>query len=385
MNLECQRHLYTLDEEITFLNGAYMSPMLKSVEEIGIKNLLKKRNPADFDLKDFFNPTEQLKSSFADLINTTEIQNIVPIGSASYGLATVAYNIPMGKGDKICLLSDQFPSNYYIWQRMAHSTGAEIVTLRASESVKDRGKIWNERILDSITSDVRVVAMAHVHWADGTLFDLEAIRKRCDEVGAYLIIDGTQSVGALPYDQSKIKADALICAGYKWLHGPYGIGVAYYGDRFHNGTPIEESWINRLNSDDFKNLVNYQIKYRAGAQRYAVGESSNFILLPMLVNAIQQINKWQPHRFQSYCKSLSTILNERLEKHGYWMEEEQYRAHHLFGIKIPEKVDIEVIKSEIDRQKISVSYRGDYIRVSPSVYNTEVEVEKFAKCLSKLA
>ena len=64
--------------------------------------------------------------------------------------------------------------------------------------------------------------MGMVHWADGTIFDLEKIRKKTKEVGALLIVDGTQSVGAMPFDVNKIKPDALVCAAYKWLMGPYG-------------------------------------------------------------------------------------------------------------------------------------------------------------------
>ena len=40
-------------------------------------------------------------------------------------------------------------------------------------------------------------------------------------------------------------ANVLVCAGYKWLMGPYSLGVAYYGKSFNNGIPIEENWINR--------------------------------------------------------------------------------------------------------------------------------------------
>jgi selenocysteine lyase/cysteine desulfurase len=68
--------------------------------------------------------------------------------------------------------------------------------------------------------------MGHVHWSDGSRFDPAEIGARARAVGAALIIDGTQSVGALPFDVRALFPDALICAGYKWLMGPYGIGLA---------------------------------------------------------------------------------------------------------------------------------------------------------------
>ena len=72
----------------------------------------------------------------------------------------------------------------------------------------------------------------------------------------------------------EIQPDALVCAGYKWLMGPYGSGLAYYGKYFDQGKPIEESWINRKGSDDFSNLINYQEEYAKYAKRYSVGPVS---------------------------------------------------------------------------------------------------------------
>ena len=50
-----------------------------------------------------------------------------------------------------------------------------------------------------------------------------------------LVVDGTQSVGALPFDVGQIQPDALICATYKWLLGPYSLGLSYFGPRFDEG------------------------------------------------------------------------------------------------------------------------------------------------------
>src|SRR5690606_40138152 len=60
-----------------------------------------------------------------------------------------------------------------------------------------------------LNANTKAVAIGHVHWADGTRFDLEAIRKRTREVGALLVIDGTQSVGALPFDVQDRKSTRL--------------------------------------------------------------------------------------------------------------------------------------------------------------------------------
>ena len=195
-------------------------------------------------------------------------------------MANVAINVKISRGEKIIVAAEQFPSNYYPWQRLCLETGATIDVIEPPKDLLQRGAIWNEETLSAIDNNTKAVAIGNVHWADGTLFHLDQIRKRTRDVGALLIIDGTQSVGVLPFDIKKIQPDALVCAGYKWLLGPYSIGVAYYGEYFDEGKPIEDSWLNRMDSEDFSRLINYQASYQAGALRYDVGRQSQFCISP---------------------------------------------------------------------------------------------------------
>jgi selenocysteine lyase/cysteine desulfurase len=383
--LTCKAAKFSLPEKVTYLNCAYMSPMLKSVEKVGVRSLRLKRNPVGITPEDFFLQSDELRKEFAKLINTRESQRIAIIPSASYGLASVAKNLNITKGQHIIVAAEQFPSNYYSWETLCKETGAEIKAIAPEKGLSGRGKKWNEKILEGINSNTRAVAIAHTHWADGTKFDLQAIRKRTHDVGALLIIDGTQSVGALPFDVQQIKPDALICAGYKWLLGPYSIGLAYYGEYFDNGKPIEENWINRLNSEDFSALVTYEPAYQPGALRYEVGEHSNFILVPMLLNAIATLNKWHIQNVQEYCSSISESMIGTLREKGFWIEDAESRGSHLFGIRLPERADVTRIKNALIKNNVYVSFRGDAIRVSPNVYNDQRDMQKFVKVLSSNA
>ncbi len=379
--MQSQRSKFSIPRGVTYLNCAYMSPLLRSVEKAGIKGMICKRNPLDISASDFFETTELLRNEFSSLVHANNPQRIVLISSVSYGLANVTRNVKVRYGDKIIVASEQFPSNYYPWHKLCLETKAELHVVRAPESLVSRGKVWNERLLNAIDQRTKVVALGNVHWADGTLYELEKIRLRTREVGALLVIDGTQSVGALPFDIQKIQPDALVCGGYKWLMGPYSLGLAYYGEYFDKGTPVEENWINRLHSEDFAALVNYQAEYQPGALRYEVGEHSNFILVPMLLEALKQINRWDPARIQTYCAGISHRSIELLRERGYWVEEEKYRGHHLFGIRFPKGTNLELVRERIKKQKISVSFRGDSMRISPNVYNEEKDFERLLSAL----
>lgn len=357
-----------------------MSPMMKKVENTGRKAMARKRKPYKILPEDFFKEVETLKLLFNQLVNGDAPNRVVVVPSVSYGMATVARNLPR-KGE-IIVVDGQFPSNVYPWMRHQEE-GFEVKVIEAPRAV-DKGKEWNERILEAINKKTVLVSIGHVHWADGTLFQLAKIRERLDDVDALLAIDGAQSIGALPFDHQAIRADAIVCAGYKWLMGPYGIGLAYFGERFDEGVPLEENWINRLNSEDFSGLLNYEDNYREGAARYGVGEQSNFILVPMLIAAIKQLLAWQPARIQEYCETLMADAIFKSREMGFASEDPLYRSHHLFGLHLPSGIGRDHAMKVFKDKKVSVSFRGDIIRVSPHVYNDAKDAEKFLSALNSI-
>ena len=325
---------------------------------------------------------EILKDRFSQLIECNDTQRIAIIPSVSFGIGTVIKNIQFQKGDEIIILEEQFPSNYYTWANLEKEKGVIIKTIPAPPILSGRGKVWNEHLLSAISTKTKCVAIPHTHWADGTKFDLISIRKRTRDVDAYLIIDGTQSVGALPFSVKKIMPDALICGGYKWLMGPYSLGVAYFGERFDEGTPLDNNWMNHEGSENFSNLVNYNPNFKPKAVRYDIGESSNFILVPMLSEAIKQLLEWTPEAIQNYCKNITEAPLKILQEKGFYIEDTSHRGHHLFGIYLPKGQNIESIKKIVSEKNISIGYRGKAIRVSPHVYNTKEEVLALISCFN---
>ena len=268
--MNCQKQLFSLPDDHHYINCAYMSPLLASVEEEGVKGLRTKKMPWEITPNHFFEDSSQLRSLFSRLIHAQNTRDVAILPSTSYGLATVANNIDPAKGHTIIIAGEQFPSNVYAWKRFCRKHNCQLKAITAPAELKNRGKQWNERILDAIDSDTLLVALGNVHWADGTLFSLGEIGARARACDAYFVVDGTQSVGALPVDVQDIKPDALICSGYKWLMGPYSIALGYFGKRLTDGIPLEEGWIGRRDSENFAELVHYTDHYQPGAIRFDV-------------------------------------------------------------------------------------------------------------------
>ncbi|GAB3556496.1 aminotransferase class V-fold PLP-dependent enzyme [Spirosoma fluminis] len=378
-HITCQHHLFTLPEGIHYLNCATRAPTSRSVEKAGHDALTHHANPFGLRPDDFFADAVRVRALFSRLIANPDPDRIAVIPAVSYGMAVVARNLPrkpgIQKGQQIVLVDSEFPSDVYAWDRVCQELGLTITTVPMPDEFP-KGGLWNERLLNAIGSDTALVVVPPVHWMYGIRFDLEAIGKRAREVGAWLVVDGTQAIGALPFDLSAVQPDALICAGYKWLMGPYSLGLAYYGPAFDDGVPLEESWMNRLDSNQFHRLMDYQPTYRSKAYRYNVGEHSHFLQMPMLEAALTQLLDWQPERIQAYDQALMAEAWPALEQLGCYVEPEagnQGRSHHLVGLWLPEHADPMAVQQGLQARNVSVSARARALRIAPHVYNTPAD------------
>jgi selenocysteine lyase/cysteine desulfurase len=381
--LTCQREAFGLPPDLHYLNCAYMGPLPKVAEAAGIEGIRRKRVPVSIHPPDFFETSDELRRLFAALVGGDDPTRVAILPGVSYGVAIAARNLPVARGQNVLMTHEQFPGAVLAWRRVAREVGAD-VRFVAPPSGAGRGAAWNERLLDRIDADTAVVAVPHVHWTDGTRFDLVEIGRRCREVGAALVVDGTQSVGALPLDVHEVCPDALIVAAYKWLLGPYSVGMGWFGERFDDGTPLEETWIGREGSEDFQALVKYRDGYQPGALRYDVAERSNFALLPMAVASLRLVSEWRPDRIQAYCRDLTRDVLAEVGALGFAVEDEAWRGSHLFGLRMPEGIDLKALKEALDRRNVVASLRGTALRLSPNVYNDAGDLEALLEGLREV-
>jgi selenocysteine lyase/cysteine desulfurase len=141
--LRHQKHLFSIPEEITYLNTAAQSPLFKAIEKAGIEGIRQKSHAYKITIADYFEPVEELKKLFSQLIDADDYNRIAMIPSASYGLSSVANNISLKPKDEILIIEEQFPSNVYVWQKLADKYNATIKTVESSKSDSNIPKKWS--------------------------------------------------------------------------------------------------------------------------------------------------------------------------------------------------------------------------------------------------
>ncbi len=372
-----QRHLFDIPDEIAYFNCAYMGPLLKTARAAGHAGIDRKSLPWNVSPVDFFTESEKARSLFATLVGASA-DDIAIISSASYGIATAAKNIPLSRGLKILLLEDQFPSNVYSWMELARASGGEIVTIPTPADYD-----WTSAVLKAIDDKVAIAALPHNLWTDGALLDLVAIGEKLKVQGAKLVLDVTQSLGAMPLDLARVKPDFLIAAAYKWLLGPYSVGFMYVAPEHHGGEPLEYNWLNRKGSENFAGLVDYVDEYQPGARRFDMGERANFALMPVAVTALEQILAWGVANIQETLTHKTQDIAARCAGLGLTSLPDDKRAGHFLGLRR----DGGLPKDLLDRLKaenIHVSVRGSSMRITPHLFNNEADSDRLLTALENI-
>ncbi len=388
--LDCQREQFSLPSDHCYLNSAYMGPLPLLTQKAGMSAMALRAAPMGLTAQDFFAPAERTRTLCAQLVNA-DAERVALVNTAAYGLGIVAKNVQPKAGQNVVMIGDMFPSNVYAWRNW-RDRGVEMRSVAAPDAPwstgacggVSRAQRWNEALLDAIDSNTVLVAVEPAHWTDGTLFDLERLGQRCRAVGAVFVVDGTQTVGAMPLDMQRVQADALVVHSYKSMLCNYGLGFAVLGERFLQGSPLEESWLMRAGSENFARLVDYEDRYADGMRRFDTSVRANPVLIGMLEASCGLLLTWQPQRIREYLLGIARPSVERLRALGFEVADETERCANLFGVKLPPGLAPEACRAHLARQQIHVSVRGSAVRVSPHVYNDAADLERLVNALQEL-
>jgi selenocysteine lyase/cysteine desulfurase len=366
--IPCQRPLFDVAESVAYFDCAKMSPLLNAAGEAGRRGLGRKAHPWEIKAGHFFDEAEEVRGLYARLIGAAA-DDVAIVPSVSYGMATAMRNIRVEPGQTVVTLGDDFPSGIFAARALAKQADAHVVTVARP----DAGGDWSAAILDAIGEDTALVVAPHVHWVHGIVIDLEAVARRCRAVGAILVLDTTQSMGALPLDLAAIDPDYMIAASYKWLLGPYSLGFLYVAPRHHGGRPLEEGWITRAGAHDFRTLAAYAEALEPNARRFDMGERSNFALLPVAGAAVRQLLDWGVGNIAETLGATTARLCARLAEFGITADAGQ--APHFLSVRFAGGLP-DGIEARLAAANVHVSLRGETMRITPHLYNNQADEER---------
>ena len=169
---------------------------------------------------------EDSRTRIAEFIGASQREEVVFTKNASEALNLVARVLGdggrVGDGDEIVITEMEHHSNIVPWQLLCERTGAT----QRWFGVTDEGRLDLSNIDALITERTKVVSVTWVSNMLGTINPLDAIIAKAHQVGALVVVDGSQSVPQIPVDVAALGADFVAFTGHKMV-GPTGIGVLW--------------------------------------------------------------------------------------------------------------------------------------------------------------
>ena len=369
--LASQRHLFSIPDDVTYLDAAYMSPIPKSAAEAGMRGVQVKAAPWDMTIGSYYDEVERARELAASFIGATA-DDIAVIPATSYGIAVAAANVPVPAGSVILMMDNEHTSHRYAWYELAKQKDARVVTVQ-----RQPDEPWGAALVAAIhgsQAPVSVVAGTIVHWFEGTSVDIEAVARATHAVGASLVMDGTQWVGAVPFDVAQVRPDFLSFATYKFLLGPYRLAFLYAGKTFQDqGRPIEfHSW-NRVGGERSDFYLETMPDYLPGARRFDMGERSDFAVLPIAIRSLELLQSWGGAAVYERLAHLNRLIWQEAEQRGFSGPPQDLRAGHISVVELGSRYRDDLAR-RLKEHKAFVTVRGTKMRVTPHVYNEEQDI-----------
>lgn len=375
-DLRVGRELFDVPAEVAYFNTANLAPQLHAVRAAGERALAQRAQPWKITPEDWFSDVERLRAAFARIIGA-DPDGVALVPAASYGFAVAAQNLGLAEGDRVLVLAEEYPSGIYTWRAATAKSGAEILTV-----TRERGQTWTDAILAGLDERVRIVSVPHVHWTDGALVDLAQVARRVRKLNAKLVIDGSQSIGAMPFDVGELRPDFVVSVGYKWLLGPFGVGYLYVADSLRGGEPLEQNWILRIDAEDFARLVDYRDEYQPGARRFDVGERTNFELTPMAVAALEQILDWTVDGIATSLHRQTNQIARDASELGLNPMPEDERGPHMLGVQLPDELRQPVLRA-LEDANVYAAIRGGALRIAPHLHIDDQDLARLRASLTE--
>src|SRR6266508_186545 len=356
--LPVQRELFDIPDDVAYFNCANLAPQLESARTAAEAAWRRRARPWLIRSDDWFTEAEERRTLFARLAGV-DAEGVALVPATSYGLAVAAANLTAVPGQRVLVLAEDYPSNFYTWQRFARRTGATVAAVDRGD-----GQTWAEAVLDVLDERTAVVAVA----------------ARARAVGAAMVVDASQALGAMPLDLAAVQPDYLVSVGYKWLLGPFGLGYLYVAPQHRDGVPLEENWISRLGAQDFARLVDYEDRYQPGARRFDVGQRSHFETTSMAIAALRQLLDWGVPRVAVTLRRTTDRIEEQVRAIGLTLTSHD-RGPHMLGIRLPAPAR-QRVAAVLAQANVFAGVRGASLRISPHLWTTDQDVGRLVAALT---
>ncbi len=365
------RQLFPITERSVYFNHAGTGPLSiparRAIEEcLGVYAA-----QAEFRTSDYFERIDQCRRTVADFIDATP-EEIVFTHNTSQGIYIALMNIPLAAGDKILVMEEVFPAVRYIVDHNLPQVEKIYVRFAGGDPA--------ERVEPYLGSGVKAVVLDWVQYLSGEMVDLQRLSGILKEYGAYLVVDGIQAVGAVPFSARTTDVDFLSSGAAKWLFGPSGAGFLYVNKRtFPKLNRVHAGWLG-ARWKDFLDCQTRPALY-SDARMFEQG-TRNVIGISALAENMRMLQAFGIRHVYEHICDLKACLREGFESRGFEIATPA-RGNQSGIITMKPREHAAALYERLVDNSVVISLRSGCLRFSPHFYNTPDEVKAILDILKK--
>jgi len=377
MSFEAAHDAYPINQRMIWLNNAGLTPAGQHVIDRMAEHfeILSQQGPLALEAM-LGRVGVQVKQYLGSLINASP-RDLTLVHNTAEGMNLVSLGLQLSPGDRILLLENEYPSNVYPWQ-VWQERGVALDFISPGTS-PDQAQA---NFIQALDERVKLVALSAVHWCTGMPLPLEPIAAACHQLGALLVVDGSQGVGMVPVDFAKLAPAVLCFSAWKWLLGPLGLA----------GLCMDRETLGRLRmpfkgTDSVANprsYLPYQSELRNTVDRYAIS-TSNYNDWVYLEASLTWLHNLGFERVQARILELTGRLWAGLEALGF---RSGYRhAAPQSGILSVNRpgLDVDRLSKELEERQIVARVRLNRLRLAPHVYLSPSQMDRTVQAIAELA
>ncbi len=361
---------FPASEKCTYLNAANVALMYQGADKAITEwqKDLAENGSINFDEAAEEVVFGDLHRAAARLFNARS-EDIAAGSSATELISSLAWAVAPDSGTNVVSTDIVFPSTLYPWLRVARHTNCEVRLAEGKNSYADP-----DDVIQLIDDRTAVVCVSHVEYSGGQRYDLKELADVAHDHNALLVVDATQSAGAVPIDAPACGVDALVTGGYKWLCGPFGAAVMYLAP--HLQDQLDPGLVGFRSHKDMWDLQADRVEFPATAQRFEYSTMA-FGCAIGLAHSIEYIVDIGVARIFSYNKYLANLLIEGLQERKVEIISPRNEAEQtsIVAARFPGKDPSELAR-KLKAAKVMVSARKDFVRFSPHLYNQRADIEQ---------
>ncbi len=376
--IDWRREWFEIDDA-TYLNTATHAAMPR-VSLSAVQTALEaKKFPHRVDDSAFFDVSNRIRASLSKMIGAMPDEIAITTG-ASTGVAAVAQALTWRPGDEIITAKGEFPLQYATWKPMEEREGLKLTII----TPRDRF-ITAEDLIAAMTPRTRLVSVSHVRFDDGSLLDAARVAAACHAQGTLLLLDVSQSCGAVPININQLGADFVVCAGYKYLLSPWGTGFFWIKkEHLQSFRPGPFYWLAQ-DTNNFSELNLAEPKPSRSARRWDAAECAthfNFNLTAMDAS-VRFVLDAGPEVVLKHTQKLIHLLFARLPDGCVPASPHDPALRGPFGcFTAPTLGKTKELYQQLRRENVVVGMREGRIRVSPYLFNCERDIDRLISVIT---